>query len=121
MIRLAILVLAFFLALPVVAAPRDDARALLDWLHATRDNINRDGKAKDKVALQRWRREAQQKLNAWPDNVAHAEYMNCRTALVDMVEFLDAYQRKDYAWRERKGKHFRKDLADCERAVAGKW
>jgi len=114
-------IIALLLALPAAAAPRDDARALLDWLHAARDNINRDGKARDKVALQRWRREAQQKLNAWPDNAAHADYMNCRTALVDMVEFLDAYQRKDYAWREWKGKHFRQNLADCERAVAGKW
>lgn len=119
MIQLAIL--ALFLALPAAAAPRDDARALLAWLHAARDDINRDGQAKDRVALQRWRRDAQQKLNAWPDNAAHADYMGCRTALVDMTEFLDAYLRKDYAWRDRKGKHFRQDLADCERAVAGKW
>ncbi|AUH51206.1 hypothetical protein CXB49_10490 [Chromobacterium sp. ATCC 53434] len=114
----ALSLLALFIALPATAAPRDDARALLDWLHVARDEINRAGEAKDLVALQRLRRDTEQQLNAWPSS---AGFPDCRAALVNMVDFLNAYQRKDYAGRDRKGAHFRQDLADCERAVAGRW
>ncbi|MEO9387139.1 hypothetical protein [Chromobacterium phragmitis] len=110
--------LALFLALPAAAAPQADARELLDWLHAARDDINRAGKAKDKVALGRLRREAVQRLNAWPES---AGFPDCRAALKEMVDFLNAYQRKDYAGRDRNGWRFRRHLAGCEHAVAGNW
>ncbi|WP_024303338.1 hypothetical protein [Pseudogulbenkiania sp. MAI-1] len=101
----------------MAATPRDDAVQLLAWLKHTRAEINRAGRAGDTVALQRIQREAVRRSDAWPNDLPHAPFMDCHTALTDQVSFLQAYQRKDYPWRDRQARHFRDDLASCERAV----
>ncbi|OWY40081.1 hypothetical protein CEK28_04925 [Xenophilus sp. AP218F] len=115
--------LALFLALTLAAPatmaanPQGDAKALLAWLHKARVDVNRAGKSGDKVALQRIKRDAYQRFHAWPDDARHADYMDCHSAVTDMIGFLEAYERKDYTWRDRKQRHFQQDLASCERAV----
>lgn len=117
----AILALFLALSLPASAAtPQQDARELLAYLKQTRAEVNRAGKAGDKVALQRIEREASQRWRAWPNDERHSPYANCHAALTDMLDFLSAVERKDKAWRDRRIRHFREDLAECEQAVKAK-
>lgn len=116
-------ILAIFLALPLPASattPQQDARELLAYLKQTRAEVNRAGKAGDKVALQRIERDALQRWRAWPNDERHANYMDCHTALTDMLDFLRADRMKDKPWRERKVRQFRDSLAACDQAVKAK-
>lgn len=101
----------------VAASPRDDAVQLLAWLTHSRTEINRAGRAGDTVALQRIQREAVRRSDAWPNQLSHSAFMDCHTALTDQIGFLQAVERKDSHWRDRKARQFREDLASCDRAV----
>lgn len=105
-------------------AARDRAIRMEKIVTLARDGLSRMIKADDRDQYRYGIRDGvQSALDNWPkesnDTRALQPYWACKQAAVDLLQYGDAWARRDEskAWREHVMKNFRADLDDCRGAT----
>lgn len=115
--KLRLVFLFMLISSPVLASPAADARHLLTYLELSKDRINQAGRRGDDVALDLIRRESIRRDDAWPTGHQYDRFQVCHQALVDQINFLQAYAADDNYRRDHVNRALRSDRDACRRAL----